>query len=70
MLRIHSEIVICLALALAAMRFKSSALNRTGTMRPFASPLGSFGRPGFLVFFCGSKVPEFLNDCRSHGVLC
>ena len=70
MLRIHSETVIFFALADAVIRFKSSPLNRTGTIRPLASPFGSFGRPGFLGFFGGSKVLELLNDCRFYGVLC
>jgi hypothetical protein len=38
-LRIHSETVIPLALAVEAIRLISSVLNRTGTIRPLASPL-------------------------------
>ena len=47
-LRIHSDKIWPLAFAAASMAFKSSVVMRTGTIRPFASPLGSLGRPTFL----------------------
>src|SRR5438067_590977 len=48
------------------MRFRSLGLNRTGTIRPLASPLGSFGRPIFgLVAF--ATVFVLLNDCSLHS---
>ena len=68
-LRIHSEIFMSLALASAVMRWTSSGLNRTGTIRPLASPLGSFGRPIFLGLVGFDTVPELLNDCRLYGGL-
>jgi hypothetical protein len=46
--RIHSETVCLLALAAFSTRWRSSGLKRTCTGVPFASPLGSFGRPTFL----------------------
>jgi len=50
------------------MRFKSEGLKRTGTIRPFASPLGSLGRPIFgLVALC--TIPILLNDCGLYGGL-
>ena len=45
MLLIHSETVLLLAFAASVIRFRPSALNRTGTIRPFASPFGSIGLP-------------------------
>src|ERR1019366_996299 len=68
-LRIHSEIFMSLALAAAVMRWTSSGLNRTGTIRPLASPLGSFGRPIFLGLVGFGTVPELLNDCCLYGGL-
>src|SRR5665213_1967036 len=50
------------------MRFTSSVLKRTGTMRPLASPLGSFGRPIFGLV-CFAMFSELLNDYRLHGRL-
>jgi hypothetical protein len=64
-LLIHSDTVWLLRLAAAVIAFRSSERNRTGTMRPFASPLASLGRPGFLGFFWGSKF-ELLHDSGSH----
>ena len=61
MLRIHSEMVFLLAFAACATAFMSSGVNRTGTMRPFASPFGSLGRPTFLGLF-RFKVSIILND--------
>lgn len=61
-----------LAFAAASTRFRSSWLNRTGTMLPLASFFASLGRPGFLVLF--GTVLELLYDCgfysrfgRYHG---
>lgn len=62
--RIHSETVFRLARAANSMRFRSSALKRTGTIRPLASPFGSFGRPIFGLV-CFAIFPEFLQD---HGL--
>ena len=55
-----------LALAAAAIAFRSSAVKRTGTMRPLATPLGILGRPTFLAFFCCAKVPKLLSDRCPH----
>ena len=69
MLLIHSETVCLLARAAAAITFRSSAVKRTGTMRPLAVPLGSFGLPTFLAFFCWLKVLKLLYDRRSDCIL-
>src|SRR5579859_7766421 len=66
MLRIHSETVCFFALAAAAIALKSSPLNRTGTILPFACPFGSFGLPTLLVFFKASKL---LYDCGPNRSL-
>jgi hypothetical protein len=66
-LRIHSETVLPLALAADVIFLISSALKRTGKIRPFASPFGSFGLPGFLRFFGCSKVSQLLKDCDANG---
>src|ERR1039458_6013620 len=50
--------------ARAAIAFRSSGAKRTGTILPFASPFGSFGRPTFLDFFCWLKTSKLLNDCN------
>jgi hypothetical protein len=65
-LLIHSETFCFLALAAAVMRCTSSALNRTGTMRPLASPLGSLGRPILGLVALGT-VFELLNDYSLDG---
>lgn len=67
-LLIHSEIFWSLALAAAAMRLTSSALKRTGTIRPLASPFGNFGRPIFGLV-CFAMFPEFLHDYCPDGGL-
>jgi hypothetical protein len=59
-----------LALALAAIAFKSSPLKRTGTIRPIAVPFGSFGGPTFLDFFCCSKISKLLSDGSTHSGHC
>jgi len=56
-----------LALALAAIAFRSSAAKRTGTIRPFASPFGSFGRPALRLLFIHPSI--LINYCRFHGFL-
>jgi hypothetical protein len=66
-LRIHSETFCLLAFARAAIAFRSSGAKRTGTILPFAAPLGSLGRP-ILAFFC-AKVSRLLHDCGSYRVL-
>jgi hypothetical protein len=63
--RIHSDTVCWLARAVASIRFMSAGLKRIGTIRPLASPLGSFGRPIFLGFGWGI-VFELLNDCGTY----
>ena|SRR5258708_3310593 len=63
--RIHSDTVCFLALAAAVTFFKSSALNRTGTILPLASPLASLGRPTFLGFFCAG-ISELLHNGRAQ----
>jgi hypothetical protein len=40
-------------------------LNRMGTIRPLASPLGSLGRPIFLGFGWGIGF-ELLDDCGAY----
>jgi hypothetical protein len=57
-LRIHSETFCLLVFAAASIALRSSAVKRTGTMRPFAVPFGSFGRP-ILAFFW-LKTPSLL----------
>src|SRR5439155_3499958 len=69
MLRIHSETVCLLALAAASITLVSSGVKRTGTILPLASPLGSFGRPGFLGFFGCAKTSKLLYDCRPYRLL-
>lgn len=44
-LLIHSEMVLLLALAVAAIRSISSKVKRTCTILPFAVSVESFGRP-------------------------
>jgi hypothetical protein len=63
-LLIHSETVILLTFAANSTALIASGENLTGTIRPLASPFGSFGRP-ILAFF--ARFPELLNDCRLHG---
>jgi hypothetical protein len=66
--RTHSDTVWLLALAEVSIRFTSSSRNRTSTVRAFASPFGSFGRPGFLGFgFWFGIGFELLNDKRLHS---
>ena len=67
MLRIHSETFMPFAVAAAAIRATSSALKRTGTIRPLASPLGIFGRPAFFGLIGFGTVFVLLNDCSLHG---
>ena len=70
MLSIHSETFCLLALAAAVIRLTSSALKRTGMMRPLASPFGSWGRPiFFLVLFCWLKASKLLYDRGKCGIL-
>jgi hypothetical protein len=47
------------------MAFKSSAVKRTGTIRPFASFFGSLGLPTFLTFFCCANVSLLRNYCST-----
>ena len=53
------------------MRLTSSALKRTGTILPLASPFGSFGRPIFFGFGLvdAATFPRFLHDGSLHGGL-
>jgi len=67
-LLIHSETVWLLAFAAASIAFKSSGRKRTGTIRPFASPFGSLGRPTLLAFFGWGKGSELLHNCSAHSV--
>src|ERR1035438_2070966 len=63
--RIHSDTVCWLARATDSIRLRSVALNRIGTMRPLASPLGNLGRPIFLGFDWGISL-KLLDDCSPH----
>jgi hypothetical protein len=65
-LRTHSETVLLLALAAASTRFRSSGLNRTGTILPLAADFGSRGRPGFLALGCFG-IAQLLHDGGSYG---
>ena len=65
-LRIHSDTVMFWAFAKAVIRLKSSPLKRTGTILPFASPLGSFGRPIFVGLAFGTAF-ELLHNCGLNG---
>src|SRR5438874_1673227 len=59
----------CLVIRAASIiNLISSSLKRTGTILPFASPLGSRGRPTLLGFFCCAKL-ELLYDCCPYRVL-
>ena len=64
MLRIHSETLCLLALAVDSIARNSPSVTRTQRVPALAFPLGSGGRPAFLRFFCCLKVPELLYDCR------
>lgn len=59
MLRIRPDRICPLDFAAASNAFKSSTGKRSGMIRPFASPLVSWGGPSFLAFFCGAR---FLNS--------
>jgi hypothetical protein len=63
--RIHSDIDCFPAFAACSKAFKFSAVKRTGTMWPFASPFGSLGRPTLLGFRCGIGF-RLLNDGSAH----
>lgn len=67
-LLIHSETVILLAFAADSTALMASGENRTGTMRPFAFPFGSFGRPIFGLVAL-AMFAELLNDCSLYGGL-
>jgi hypothetical protein len=64
----HSDTVVWFARAAASIRLMSWGLNLIGTIRPFASPFGSFGRPIFALI-CFAMFPELLNDCCLYGSL-
>jgi hypothetical protein len=68
-LLIHSETDWSFRLAAAVMAFKSSARNRTGTIRPLASPLASFGLPIFFGLVGFATVLELLHNGRFDGGL-
>jgi hypothetical protein len=53
-------------LAAIATAFRSSAVKRTGTILPFASPFGILGRPTLAFFCCANS--RLLNDESSHSV--
>src|SRR5208283_4950299 len=65
-LRIHSERDCFAFRAARSIALRVCAVKRTGTMRPFASPFGSLGRPTLLGFFCWLKASKLLHDCRSY----
>ncbi len=68
-LRIHCEMLWSLAAALAVIAFSSSAVKRTTTTLPFASPLGSFGLPTFLGLVGAGTFFELLYDgCLDGGL--
>jgi hypothetical protein len=57
-----------LAFAAAVMAFKASAVKRTGTIRPFASPFGSLGRPTLALFGNAKLLYDCGSDCGSRGI--
>jgi hypothetical protein len=65
-LRTHADTVCLLAFAAASTRFRSSRLNRTGTMLPLASLFASLGRPGFFGFGC-LGTSQLLHDGNSDS---
>lgn len=66
--RIHPESVFCsLAFTTLENSFNSASVKRTGTIRPLASPLGSLGRPIFLVLFLLLTIVP--HDCCLNGLL-
>lgn len=67
-LLIHSETVLPSDLAADVTRFRSSGLNRMGTMLPLALPFGNCGLPGRLGFFGCPKASELLYDCGTNRV--
>ena len=66
--RIHSDAVWPLALAIFSIATRSSGVMRTRSMTAFAFPLGSGGRPAFLGFVGCFKASILLNDCRSYRI--
>ena len=68
-LRIHSETFCLFAFAALLNRSCSAFANRTGTILPFASPLGSLGLPTFLGF-CWFATFELLSNRCSHCHRC
>ncbi len=67
MLRIHPETVCLLDRAAPLIALRTSILKRTGTMRPLASPFGSFGRPGFLFLGKLSFAPVKIHQNDKCG---
>jgi len=61
-LRIHSETVCFLALALAPYPFNSDGVTRIRRVSFLATPLGSAGRPGFFGFGLFSGSANLLNN--------
>jgi len=53
-----------LAFAAAATALRASAVKRTGTIRPLATPFGILGRPTFLGFFRLLKASKLLCGYR------
>ncbi len=69
MLRLHSDTLLPLAFASFSNAFISSGVTRTRRNFAFDSPFGSFGLPGFLVFFASVTLLRLLYDGRSNGCL-
>lgn len=59
---IHSDTETPFAFAATSTRFRYSVLNRRFTALDFASPLASFGRPGFRFLGLGSGTSNLLHD--------
>ena len=67
--RLHSDTLLPPCFAAFSNPRSSSDVTRTRRNFPFDSPLGSFGRPGFLVFFASVTFSRLLYDGGSDGCL-
>jgi hypothetical protein len=65
----NAETVCLLARDASAIAFRSSAVKRTGTIRPLAVPFGNRGRPS-LAFFCAKVSSDYRNLLVSTEYVC